>query len=85
MSIRHYKPRARNRRAFSGARAIILPSLLVLTILLEVSYPLTHGNSLRVLTLATVALGAFMMVLHAYFAFGARFMKLVGLERGGKR
>lgn len=73
MSIRHYRPRARNRREFSGARAFILLSLLFATILLEISYPLVHGNSLRVITLATVALGAFTMVLHSYFAFGARF------------
>jgi uncharacterized membrane protein len=73
MSIRQYRPRTRNRRLLSGKRAIFLNALFLLTLLLEVIYPLIHGEALRVATIATVYCGALAMVLHSHFAFGPRF------------
>ena len=73
MSIRHYNPRRRHRRGISDRSRFFLYLILSAALLLQVSYPLLDGESLRVVTIATVYWGAAAMALHALFSFGARY------------
>lgn len=73
MSIRQYRPRARNRRLLSGNKALFLNTLFALTIALEIAYPLIHGDALRIVTITTVCCAALTVLVHSYFAFGPRF------------
>jgi len=57
----------------SGSWAITLGILLLLSIALQMSYPLVHGSVLTAVTILTVYTGAITMLLHSHFAFGARF------------
>jgi len=47
------------------------------------AYPLAHGETLRLITIATVLSGAFTMVLHSYFAFGLRFALSIAFLTSG--
>ena len=82
MSIRHYTPR-RRRRGISQRARVVLGAFLALTILLQISYPLTDGTILQYITIATVYTGALTMLLHAYLSFGIkyawRYLVLAGL------
>lgn len=73
MSIRQYRPRTRNRRLLSGNKALSLYLLFLATIALEILYPLTHGDALRLVTISTVCCAALTIIVHSYFAFGPRF------------
>ena len=73
MSIRHYNPRRRHRRGISDRSRLFLYFVLAIALLLQVSYPLLDGESLRVITIATVYWGAAAMALHALMAYGARY------------
>lgn len=73
MSIRQYRPRARNRRLLSGNRALALYALFTFTLALEISYPLIHGDALRIVTVSTVCSAALTILLHSFFAYGLRF------------
>jgi uncharacterized membrane protein len=72
MSIRHYTPR-RRRHGISQRARVSLGATLALLILLQMVYPLTNGETLRVITIATVLVGATSMVLHAYLSYGFRY------------
>lgn len=72
MSIRHYTPR-RRRHGISQRARITLGAALALTILLQITYPLTHGTVLQYITIATVYAGALSMVLHAYLSYGVKY------------
>ena len=63
MSIRHYNPRRRQRRGISDRSRLFLYFVLAIALLLQVSYPLLDGESLRVVTIATVYWGAAAMAL----------------------
>jgi putative membrane protein len=52
---------------------VTLVAFLGLTILLQMSYPLTDGDLLRWITIATVLVGATSMVLHAYLSYGFKY------------
>lgn len=52
---------------------VTLGAVLGLTILLQMSYPLTDGDLLRWITIATVLVGATSMVLHAYLSYGFKY------------
>ena len=52
---------------------VTLGAVLGLTILLQMSYPLTDGELLRWITIATVLVGATSMVLHAYLSYGFKY------------
>ena len=73
MSIRQYRPRRFARSGASGKQLLALYLGLASVIGLEISYPLVHGQTLLVVTLATVYLAAAVMMLHSYFAFGSRY------------
>jgi putative membrane protein len=73
MSIRHYSPRRNRRRGISSRSQFALNLTLGIAILLQISYPLLGGESLRVVTISTVYWGAGAMALHALLAFGARY------------
>lgn len=53
--------------------ALTLNLLLVLSIALQMSYPLIHGSALTIVTVLTVYFGAATMIIHSHFAFGLRF------------
>jgi uncharacterized membrane protein len=46
---------------------------LVLAISLQMLYPFTHGQVLRIVTLTAIYMGALAMTLHAYYSFGFRY------------
>ncbi len=73
MSIRHYNPRRRRRAGISDRARNLLIALVGGTIALQISYPLIDGEALRVVTIATVVMGALAMVAHAHFAYGFRY------------
>lgn len=73
MSLRHYNPRRNRRRGISDRLRFLLYLVLAVAILLQVSYPLLSGESLRLVTIATVYWGAGAMLLHAFLAYGTRY------------
>ena len=73
MSLRQYRPRARNRRMLSGTWAVVLNLLFGIAVVLQMAYPLIHGDALSTVTILTVYFGAAAMVIHANFAYGLRF------------
>ena len=73
MSLRHYTPRRNRRRGVSGGARKILGTSLAIAILLQLAYPLTHGQMLIWVTIFGVYAGATTMVLHAIYSFGWRY------------
>ena len=73
MSIRHYNPRRRRRGGISPRAKSLLALLVGATIALQISYPLIHGDALRIVTIATVYCGALAMVLHGHLSYGAKY------------
>jgi len=73
MSIRHYNPRRRRRGGISPQARNFLFLLVGATIFLQVSYPLIHGDALRIVTIATVYVGALSMVLHGHLSYGVKY------------
>lgn len=73
MSIRHYNPRRNRRRGISPQSKNLLTLLLVITILLQISYPLLDGASLRIVTITTVLVAALTMVIHGHLSYGAKY------------
>jgi uncharacterized membrane protein len=74
MSMRQFTPRGNRRRGISFRARRFLHLSLGLAILLQIAYPLADGEVLRQLTLAIVFSGAFAMLVHAYYAFGFRYL-----------
>ena len=73
MSLRQYRPRGNNRRGISTSQGAVLLSLLGLALLFQMSYPLVHGNTLRIITLLTVYCGAGVMLVHSFLSYGVRY------------
>jgi putative membrane protein len=73
MSIRHYTPRRRRYGQLSPRANGLLNLVFGIAILLQVIYPLVHGETLRLLTINVVYWGAGAMLLHALLAYGARY------------
>lgn len=72
--MRHYSPRRDRRKGVSSRSQKLLASALLSAILLQISYPLVHGETLRIVTFGVVYAGALAMLLHALLAFGARYL-----------
>jgi hypothetical protein len=72
MSVRHFNYR-RRRHGISQRARITLGAALGGTILLQMIYPLVSGDTLRIITIATIYTGATAMVLHAYLSFGRKY------------
>lgn len=70
MSVRNYRPRRDRRRSISPAKSFILIAVLTVALGLQIAYPLSDGESLRLITIATVYWAAGAMLLHAWFAYG---------------
>ena len=70
MSLRQFYPKRNSRRAVSTQKLFALYAVTVIAILLQVSYPLIDGETLRVVTIATVYWAAGAMLLHAWIAYG---------------
>lgn len=73
MSLRHYTPHRNRRRGISSRAQQILSSVLAVAILLQIIYPLVHGETLRLITLSSIYFGAAAMLLHAFYSFGWRY------------
>ncbi len=73
MSTRYYRQRARSRRGISPVQSYLLFGLLALEIAAQISYPLTSHNALRIVTIATVYIGAALVLLHAIYSYGNRY------------
>ena len=73
MSIRHYNPRRRRRGGISPQSRNILVLLIALTIALQITYPLIHGDALRILTISTIYIGALAMVIHGHLSYGSKY------------
>ena len=70
MSLRQFYPRKNMRRQVAGLKLFVLYATLVVAIGLQISYPLIEGESLRLVTIATVYWAAAAMFLHAILAYG---------------
>ncbi len=79
MSIRQYRPKRNSRRGIGAKSALLLNLTFLIAILLQVTYPLVHGETLRWVTLFTVYFGAGAMLLHALFSFGFRYFLTFGV------
>jgi putative membrane protein len=64
MSIRHYNPRRRRRGGISPKARNFLGALVLFFIFLQISYPLIEGETLRIVTITTVLVGALVAVVH---------------------
>jgi len=73
MSIRQFTPRRRHRHGISQRSFNFLVGLILFNIALQIAYPLSDGEILRMITIATVAAGAVLMVVHGYMAYGWRY------------
>ena len=73
MSIRHYSPRRNRRSGISIRSKTLLGLVLGIAIGLQIIYPLIDGETLRVVTIATVYWAAGAMALHALLAYGAQY------------
>jgi len=70
MSLHQFYPRKNMRRQVAGWKLFVLYATLVVAIGLQISYPLIEGESLRLVTIATVYWAAAAMFLHAILAYG---------------
>lgn len=79
MAIRQYRPRGNRRRGISQ-RSLLLQSLLLAAfIALEITYPLTHGDALTIVTISTVLVGAVLVLFHSILAYGRKFFALYAI------
>jgi uncharacterized membrane protein len=73
MSIRHYNPRRRRRGGISPKARNVLYALVALFIALQISYPLIGGEALRIVTIATIYVGALAMIVHGHLSYGIKY------------
>ena len=76
MSIRQYRPRERSRRGMTSKQTYILYSLILLSIFLQILYPLVNGGLLRFTTIAFIYVGALAMLTHALFSYGIKYLSI---------
>ena len=79
MSIRQYRPKNNRHHGISGNQNLGLFLLLILAIAFQISYPLVEGDSLRYVTIFTVATGAILMLIHALLSYGFRYFATFGI------
>lgn len=60
----------------TSKQAWILYTLFSLTIFFQILYPLSHGGTLRIITMLFVYAGAATMLAHALFSYGAKYFSL---------
>ena len=65
MAMRDFRPRVREQRGISSVQSTILASFFGLTILLQISYPLIHGDILRYVTILIVVRNSLFCLYHA--------------------
>jgi len=76
MSLRQFYPRRNNRRQVSARKLLALYATLTIAIGLQISYPLINGESLRLVTIATVYWAAAAMIIHALLAYGITYTSI---------
>jgi uncharacterized membrane protein len=72
--MRQFTPRGNRRRGISSRARRLLHAVLGIAIFLQIAYPLVDGKTLTYLTLAIVYTGALSMLVHAYYAYGFRYL-----------
>ncbi len=70
MSLRQFYPKRNSRQGLSTWKLFALYGILLVAIALQISYPLTDGETLRIITIATVYWAAGAMLFHALLAYG---------------
>lgn len=73
MSLRQYRPRGNVRRGITTSQNAVLLILMAIAILLQITYPLVHGDFLRYITILTVYSGALVMLTHSFLSYGFRY------------
>ncbi len=73
MSIRHYNPRRRRRGGISPKARNFLGALVLFFIFLQISYPLIEDETLRIVTITTVLVGALVAVVHGHLSYGFKY------------
>ena len=79
MSIRNYQPTRRSGQRSGRLLLTFAWALAVATIGMQIAYPLLSGSTLRLLTIATVYIGASATITHAWAAFGLRYAAIYTL------
>ena len=74
MAIRNYIQPPRSRSGPSAFQSAVVWSALAVAVMIQISYPLLDGNSLRVITFATVLSSSLAMALHALLTFGRKYV-----------
>ncbi|MTA56087.1 MAG: carotenoid biosynthesis protein, partial [Actinobacteria bacterium] len=70
MSLRQFYPKRNSRKGLSTWKLFVVYGILLVAIALQISYPLTDGETLRIITIATVYWAAGAMLFHALLAYG---------------
>lgn len=70
MSLRQFYPKQNLRRQVASWKLFIMYTTLAVAIGLQISYPLIEGETLRIVTIATVYWAAAAMFIHAILAYG---------------
>jgi putative membrane protein len=73
MSIRHYQPHRRASDGATPAQNFTLVASTIFAIALQISYPLVHGDTLRIVTILTVCSAAFVAIIHSFLTYGFSF------------
>jgi putative membrane protein len=76
MSLRQFYPKRNSRHQVSSWKMAILYITIAIAILLQISYPLIDGESLRIVTIATVYWAAAAMCIHAVLAYGIKYASI---------
>ena len=76
MSLRQFYPKRNSRHQVSSWKMAILYLTIAIAILLQISYPLIDGESLRIVTIATVYWAAAAMCIHAVLAYGIKYASI---------
>ncbi len=80
MSIRHYNPRRRKIDGISPRASAFFLTVFAIALLLQITYPLVSGETLRLVTISAIYWAAGAMCLHALFSYGLRYAAIyIGL------
>lgn len=82
MSIRVYRPSVSRKRRGRGLFALLSWFLATVFIAMQIAYPLLSNEPLRLLTIATVYVGAAASLAHAWTAYGFRYVSIYAAITG---
>lgn len=79
VSIRIYHPTVTGKRRSRNLLGAVAWVLALATIGAQIAYPLISGENLRLLTIATVYVGAAAALVHAWYAYGLKYASIYAL------